>query len=180
MQSTDWTTEQCELLRGLRAKGSTFAEIAAAINARFGTGYSRNAAIGRARRMGIGGPVRLRDFPDRWPKLPPTTAGAGLHSEGERQGCGATWLPPACRRATPHQLRCIALEPRHVALVALEPGDCRYPYGGDEEGEAITFCGHPRRAGSSYCVPHFHLTRGVGTVSERAAVSVGLRLVDAA
>ena len=41
----------------------------------------------------------------------------------------------------------------------LERGDCRYPYGGDEEGEAITFCGHPCRPGSSYCTPHFHLSR---------------------
>jgi GcrA cell cycle regulator len=29
----------------------------------------------------------------------------------------------------------------------------------DEENEAITFCGHPRRPGSSYCGPHFHLSR---------------------
>ena len=62
----------------------------------------------------------------------------------------------------------------------LERGDCRYPYGGDEEGEAITFCGHPRRKGSSYCTPHFHLTRGPGTAAERAAVTVMLRLVEAA
>jgi len=67
-----------------------------------------------------------------------------------------------------------------LSLIDLEPGDCRYPYGGDEDGEAITFCGHPRRQGSSYCTPHFHLTRGPGTASERAANTVSLRLVAAA
>jgi GcrA cell cycle regulator len=62
----------------------------------------------------------------------------------------------------------------------LEARDCRYPYGGDEEGEAITFCGHPRREGSSYCVSHFNLTSGPGTLPERAAGKVLLRLVEAA
>jgi GcrA cell cycle regulator len=65
-------------------------------------------------------------------------------------------------------------------LVDLERGDCRYPYGGDEEGEAITFCGRPRREGSSYCAPHFHLTRNPDRRSERAAGSVRLRLVEVA
>jgi len=70
--------------------------------------------------------------------------------------------------------------PRHLQLVELDAGDCRYPYGDAAEGEAITFCGHPQREGSSYCLGHFHLTRGPGTASERAAVPVVLRLVEAA
>ena len=63
------------------------------------------------------------------------------------------------REVKPDKLRCVEIEPRHLSLIDLERGDCRYPYGGDEEGEAITFCGHPRRPGSSYCTPHFHLSR---------------------
>jgi GcrA cell cycle regulator len=78
------------------------------------------------------------------------------------------------------KLRCVEIDPRHLCLLDLERGDCRYPYGGDEEGEAITFCGHPKRPGSSYCAPHFHLTRGPGTASERAAGTVLLRLVAVA
>ena len=78
----------------------------------------------------------------------------------------------------PSKLRCVEIDPRHLSLTDLEPDDCRYPYGGEEESEAITFCGHPRRQGSSYCAPHFHLTRGPGTASERAAGSVLLRLVE--
>jgi len=70
--------------------------------------------------------------------------------------------------------------PRHLAVTELEAGDCRYPYGGDADGEAITFCGHPQREGSSYCLGHFNLTRGPGTASERAAIPVALRLVAAA
>jgi GcrA cell cycle regulator len=83
-------------------------------------------------------------------------------------------------RAAALQLRCVGIAPRHLSLLELENGDCRYPYGGDAEGEAITFCGHPRREGSSYCVSHFHLTSGLGTASERSAGKVLLRLVEAA
>ena len=63
------------------------------------------------------------------------------------------------KEVVPLKLRCVDIEPRHLSLIELERGDCRYPYGGDEENEAITFCGHPRRPGSSYCSPHFHLSR---------------------
>ena len=78
------------------------------------------------------------------------------------------------------KLRCVEIDPRHLSLIDLEPGDCRYPYGGDEEGEAITFCGHPQRRGSSYCTAHFFLSRGPGTAAERAAITTALRLVEAA
>lgn len=53
-------------------------------------------------------------------------------------------------------------------------------YGGDKEDEAITFCGHPRLAGSSYCAPHFYLMRWTGAQSEPAVGPVLLRLVEAA
>ena len=87
---------------------------------------------------------------------------------------------PILKRASALKLRCVGIEPRHLSLLELEVNDCRYPYGGDRDGEAITFCGYPRRAGSSYCVSHFHLTRGPGSASERGAVKVLLRLVEAA
>ena len=85
---------------------------------------------------------------------------------------------PVC--VEPVKLRCVGIKPRLLSLVDLERGDCRYPYGGDREGEAIAFCGHPTREGSSYCTAHFHLTRGPGTASERSAGPVMLRLVEAA
>jgi GcrA cell cycle regulator len=83
-------------------------------------------------------------------------------------------------RAAALNLRCVAVVPRHLSLLELEDRDCRYPYGGEAEGEPITFCGQARREGSSYCVSHFHLTSGAGTASERAAGRVLLRLVEAA
>ena len=85
---------------------------------------------------------------------------------------------PAFERVERVRLRCVAVVPRHLSLIELERSDCRFPYGGDLEDETITFCGHPRRKGSSYCTPHFHLTREPA-VTERPVSAVTLRLVDA-
>ena len=90
------------------------------------------------------------------------------------------WPVPVFKRVKPKKLRCVKIEPRHLSLIDLAHGDCRYPYGGDGEGEAITFCGHPRRAGSSYCTPHFHLSRIPTPPLECLTSTVWLRVVEAA
>jgi len=176
MQASDWAPEHCQALREYLALGRSFAEIAKEINARFGTAYTRNAAIGRSKRMGLAGPERPRERP----KAP---AKPGIAKVPKPRRCKAGTPPqpaPVLARPEPVRLRCVGISPRLLSLVELEAGDCRYPYGGDRENEAITFCGHPRLAGSSYCEPHFRLTRGAGTASERAVFPVVLRLVEAA
>ena len=93
------------------------------------------------------------------------------------------WTAPpaqAIQPAEPVKLRCVGISPRLIPLLELAPGDCRYPYGGDKEGDEIVFCGHPRQSGSSYCAPHAHLTSGSGAASGRALAAVVLRLVKAA
>ena len=66
---TNWAPEQSKLLRELVARGLSYAEIANAINAKFRTCYSRNAAIGRAKRMGITESDRAK--PQPLPRQPP-------------------------------------------------------------------------------------------------------------
>jgi GcrA cell cycle regulator len=177
MQSS-WAEEHSRALREYLERGLSFLEIANALNARFNTAYSRNAAIGRATRMGLAGPekpvrpARLRPQPKPDPVRLKKLRARGLAESRPKL--------PVGERAAALKLRCVGIVPRHLSLLELEARDCRYPYGGDEEGEAITFCGHPRREGSSYCVSHFHLTSGPGTASERSAVKVPLRLVEAA
>jgi GcrA cell cycle regulator len=51
MQANDRAPEHCEALRDYVALGMSYAEIAREINAKFGTAYSRNAALGRGKRM---------------------------------------------------------------------------------------------------------------------------------
>jgi GcrA cell cycle regulator len=172
----NWAPEHSEALRECVASGMSHSEAARAINARFKTVYSRNAVIGRAKRMGLATPDRLAALPWSRPEAKPPQ----VRREREGQAALQEWLGPLLEPQKRIALRCIQIVPRNLDLMELESGDCRYPYGGDDEGEAITFCGHPRREGSSYCLGHFHLTRGPGTASERSAVAVALRLVQAA
>jgi GcrA cell cycle regulator len=176
MQSTSWTPEHSSALREHLAKGMSYSEAAEAINAKFNTAYTRHAAIGRARRLGLLAAARPGDSSRLAPKAHPSSSG----KMRERYASMSGWIMPVFEREETAKLRCVETDPRHLTLLELEPGDCRYPYGGDEEGEAITFCGQPCREGSSYCAPHFHLSRGPGTAAERAAGTVALRLVEAA
>ena len=156
MELSNWAPEHSDALRELIAKGMSFSEAARAINSRFNTSYSRSAALGRARRLGLGPDDRLH------PSMP--TKPAELHEiveprPSDFRTLALPWPTPVFKEIKPVKLRCVAIEPRHLSLTELKRGDCHYPYVGDEEGEAITFCGHPRRPGSSYCTPHFHLSR---------------------
>ncbi|WP_027528415.1 GcrA family cell cycle regulator [Bradyrhizobium sp. Ec3.3] len=173
MEPGNWASEHSDALRDYFLKGLSFAEIGKEINARFGTNYSRNAVIGRAKRMGLAATKQM-PAPPIAPHLP-----NGLFPQlwPNPAGKGEAFKPPLVP-AEPVKLRCVGIRPRLVPLLALEPGDCRYPYGGDKDGELIAFCGHPRRPGSSYCTPHFHLTSGPDTA--RTTGPVILRLVAAA
>lgn len=175
MKPSNWASEHSDALREYFAKGLSFSEIGKEINARFGTSYTRSAVLGRAKRMGLGAVPRV-DSPSIVP--PPN----GPESAPKRPASPLDRTQPpktAFRPAEPVKLRCVGVRPRLISLVELERGDCRYPYGGDREGEEIAFCGHPRSPGSSYCAPHFHLTRGPAAVSGRASAPVVLRLVAA-
>lgn len=61
---------------------------------------------------------------------------------------------------------------RRVTVLDLRAMECRWPDDDRNEAGLITFCGCHTADGSSYCAEHKALARGVGTVSERAAVNV--------
>ena len=56
MQANNWAPEHSMALCEFLARGMSFSAIAKAINDKFGTSYTRNAAIGRSKRMGLSGP----------------------------------------------------------------------------------------------------------------------------
>ena len=183
MQST-WEEAHSVALRQYLDKGLSFAEIARALNRQFGTAYTRNAAIGRARRLGLSVPVRPpSDSVMGSPKRPDARriCQSRARKVGHVPPKSSTFKHSTVERAEALQLRCVAITPRHLLLVDLEANDCRYPYGGDVEGEPITFCGHPRHEGSSYCLSHFHLTNLPEADAEPPArARTPLRLVEAA
>jgi GcrA cell cycle regulator len=177
MEPTNWAPEHSDALRKHLAGGVSFSEAARRINATFKTAYTRNAALGRARRLRIAAPERQKAL------LPGNSAALKTVQELHRVETQPVrpQLPavPPAQVAIP-KLRCAEVEPRHLALVELEYGDCRYPYGGDEDGEVITFCGHPQRPGSSYCAPHFDLSRNPIEPAELAATEILLRMIETA
>jgi GcrA cell cycle regulator len=177
MQATNWAPDHSDALRELVAKGLSYSEIAKTINERFGTNYTRNATIGRSKRMGLAGSAK----PESPRRVPPKASQPRPHRvRHTRIAANPQPIPDVAKRAEPIKLHCVGIRPRLIPLVDLEPDDCRYPYGGDKEGEAITFCGHPRREGSSYCSSHFRLTREPGLGSQRGGGLLVLRLVKAA
>jgi len=175
MELSNWAPAHSDALRDFVARGMSYAEAAEAINTRFDTAYSRSAALGRARRLGLGPDSRQQ----------PSSLAKPAGSQAPAEPCPAEikplelpWPVQPFKGRKRIKLRCVAIEPRHLPLTDLERGDCRYPYGGEEEGEAITFCGHPKRPGSAYCTPHFHLSRDPIAPTDRAATTAMLRLVE--
>lgn len=172
MEPSTWPPEHSGALCNYFAKGMSFSEIARRINARFGTTYTRNAVLGRARRMGLGVLP-----PPACPPLAPSLPGSPGSTRPWPQPLPVRPPKSAFVPAKPVKLRCVGIRPRLISLLELGPEDCRYPYGGDKEGEDISFCGHPRCSGSSYCAPHRRLTTGPDTAPRPAARPVVLRLV---
>lgn len=178
MELSNWAPEHSDALRELIAKGLSFAEAARAINSRFNTSYTRSAALGRARRLRLGADDRQRPS---MPTGPAELNGIVELPRSTSRSLGLPWPVAVLKEAVPVKLRCVDIQPRHLTLFELERDDCRYPYGGDEENEAITFCGHPRRPGSSYCGLHFQLSRDPvepAVVRPFAACEVGVERVN--
>jgi GcrA cell cycle regulator len=132
------------------ADGKSLSQAAVLINAEFKTQFSRNAAIGRAHRLGIKAGVRYKTM--RKPK-----------DKGETRA-PKPQRPRAVRRnpiVAPIEVeqpepRCVEVISRELDILTIEPGECRYP----SEGAPFTFCGHPVRGESSYCGPHHSLCHG--------------------
>jgi hypothetical protein len=161
MQSSDWAARHSDELRQCLASGMSFSRIADAINAKFGTAYTRNAVIGRATRMGLANPGWSSKLPGE-PRKPKAPLFQKLRERPAAKDRPIPRVRKAAKAIKAAELRSVGIEPRHLSVTELERGDCRYPYGGDAEGEAITFCGHPRQPDTSYCPAHFRLTRGPG------------------
>src|SRR5437667_1493773 len=101
MQATNWAPEHCDALREYHTKGMSYSKIAEAINAKFGTVYSRNAAIGRGKRMGLAGPEQPRESP----RVPPTTTPPRPRRSRERRAAEPVQPKPAPVCVEPVKLR---------------------------------------------------------------------------
>ena len=123
MELSNWAPEHSDALREFIAKGLSFSEAAQAINSRFNTSYSRSAALGRARRLGVTPDDRRKPSMPVEPAQRAEPADLRDIAEPRVMGFGKPALPwpvPVFRAIKPVKLRCVAIEPRHLPLIELE------------------------------------------------------------
>jgi GcrA cell cycle regulator len=162
-----WNDERDEALKDLLAHKATFREAASDLNAIFGTSYTRSAIGGRAMRLGLksANPPKARPGVSR---ISPQclAAAQASHKPGAERVKPMPQPIPQFHRDNLSGLRCAEVEPMNIALLDLIEGCCRWPV---TDGSPHLFCGHLQVEGSSYCWPHYQLSLGTGTTSERRA-----------
>lgn len=135
-----WTIQQENELRCLHAKGWSFSMISSSI----GGGFTRNACIGKATRMGLCERApRTRAPVQRLPRKP--------RVKFRPQKLTALMFDDAPVAEIP------AGEPisKNLSLFALTSRTCRWPAGDDPP---FLFCGHQPQHGSPYCPFHFQIS----------------------
>jgi GcrA cell cycle regulator len=154
-----WTVQHNAALRSCLADGLSFGQAAARMSEQLGIRRSRNSCISRATRLGLHSNVKPADGYRFWP------AEAVKRARAPRRTIPRSPRAPteSTLRAQFEQLRCLPVEPLHLTLLELEPGQCRYPHG---DGP-FTFCGHPQAAGRPYCGPHAALTVDIERIPTR-------------
>lgn len=147
-----WSDEHDDALRGM-IDTMSFTVIAATINQRFGTSYSRNAVIGRAHRMGLDKPRPVSTARDQ----------RGEKTKRRKAASGPLLQRIVARgRRDEPKVKVEPFEPRAADIVSLrktiiEVGMfCECHWADDEPNAAglTTFCGHPTRIGLNWCEAH--------------------------
>jgi GcrA cell cycle regulator len=148
---TKWTSEQDAALKAHVARNElAYSAIVVDINKVFKTSFTRNAVIGRAKRIGCCNPARKCKRKNQY-----TTE--RVHAEPVLQGRAVRTARVAHNHEVAGSNPAPATSPAGaVRLIELGPCDCRYPV---DEVSPFLFCGEPQLPNESYCPGHFRLTR---------------------
>lgn len=177
-----WTERRVEALKKLWSGGLSASQIAGQLG-----GVTRNAVIGKARRLGLRDDGRpRRPHAPRVPCAPRPArlaASLGVISQTIKSGGGASKAARAFRSTNfdaprsdkRHPLRDLP-RPRRIvspadatppdassrcALIDLQSFSCRFPHGDPGEPDFV-FCGAPQAGSGPYCAYHHALTHGAG------------------
>jgi GcrA cell cycle regulator len=164
-----WDDKRVEALKRLVEEGKSFGKIAAEL------GITRNAAIGKASRLGL----KKRDL-----KTERSLSSISLRLAKKAE-------TPAKRVGETPRPSFIPDPALSAALVDAEPHHCRWIV--SNGAEEVRFCGHDKAAGASYCHGHAamaykprvsrQVSTGVSTepririTPDRAGASLGLRVL---
>lgn len=152
-ETSPWTEERLQQLKKLYTDPRiewSFSEIAA----KLGGGLSRNACIGKAHRLGL----ERRSGGLKPPQPDPITRrvrsqGVGASVQKINAAKAAPKAPAI--KPEPFVMASTDIVPLNRTIFDLQENECRFVYG-DEPAE-MTFCGHSKMKGSSYCVSHHRL-----------------------
>ena len=133
--TANWTPQRIEILTARVKDGTIYSVIASEL------GITRNAAIGKAKRLGLTG-ERGRG---RW--TPAARAGGFVRRPAQKAKRPA--LAPAPIQPIPLD----APPALGVNLLDLRPRHCRWPYG-DPRSADFHFCGHEAPIDKPYCAFH--------------------------
>ena len=136
-----WTPSMVAVFRALHQGGGSFVEIAAQMSATFGLEISRNACIGKARRLEL--PMR--------------------HFDGQRVPLAkpAKMVPKRPVRVDAPIPPPAAVEPEPevgVSIYQLGNGVCRWPLGKMEDRPPFRYCGGPTPIEETYCATHSQIS----------------------
>lgn len=139
-----WTEDKIEAMRGLIQQGMSSSQIARAIGA-----PSKNSVVSKVH--------RLNKFDPTIALVRRTKKKTINHAKKKKQPseglfCIKKWKGDDKQFELP--LDPNAPVSKNISLIDLEKEHCRFPHG---DGKNITFCGHTKKKGSSYCAYHANL-----------------------
>ena len=136
IEKTIWTPELDTRLRELHEQNLVYLQIAAIMNANFGLSLTRNACIGRGRRIGLSqraaSPTQLR---------PPKPRKKRVYKQKPRPEPVAPPIVPEVPELVPGQL----------TMLQLDRTTCRWPSG---TRAPYFYCGEPVHGTKQYCEEH--------------------------
>ena len=162
-RKSDWPDNHIALLRSHHAAGIPSSESARLINERYGANYTRNAVIGKRSRLGLVGGATdpTRSAPVE--RVSRSEKRAPLSKPYQAKPYQAKPQPPKPRfKHEASGLRSVATAFRHLDLLELKEGLCKWPEGAGP----FTFCGcavFNNINALPYCAPHYALATRAST-----------------
>ena len=150
-----WSLEEENILLTMASEGKSASKIAACV------GRTRNAVIGRSRRMKL----QLTGNKSGNPNARPKGSGKPISIAARRTNRVRGGKPDSTALDVKKMAAVAkiifkepvtAVVPRMVKLMDLQAIDCRFPIG-DPRNDDFGFCAHPVAQGSSYCPTHMRL-----------------------
>jgi GcrA cell cycle regulator len=149
---SDWDDHLIARFKALHRGGKrSFAEIADTLNREFGLKLTKNACIGKGRRLGL--EKRPRSTPTQRRRQPKAATPTTPENTPELR-------PPPINPGWTIELPVLPAASGRITIYQLQAGVCHYPFG---ERPPYAYCGNTTRRGVPYCPHHEKVVYPRGT-----------------